>query len=160
MAMPPTKDEDRPNRLPWPPILFAATLIAAWLLQTFAGVLSITLAPVVVDLGWLLLLAGLGIGFAGFRGLRTAGTTFDPTGPATHLARGGIYEWSRNPMYLGATAAFLGLSLALSSAWLLVLSLVLPFLLAWLAIKPEEAYLGRRFGADYAAYCAKVRRWL
>jgi protein-S-isoprenylcysteine O-methyltransferase Ste14 len=27
-------------------------------------------------------------------------------------------------------------------------------------IRPEEAALTKLFGAEYAAYCAKVRRWL
>lgn len=30
----------------------------------------------------------------------------------------------------------------------------------WLQIRPEERALSARFGAEYAAYCARVRRWL
>jgi protein-S-isoprenylcysteine O-methyltransferase Ste14 len=29
-----------------------------------------------------------------------------------------------------------------------------------MVIKPEEQYLARRFGQDYATYRAGVRRWL
>ena len=29
-----------------------------------------------------------------------------------------------------------------------------------LAIEPEEAHLGRRFGAAYRAYCQRTRRWI
>ena len=103
---------------------------------------------------------GLGIAISGMRYFTSIGTPVDPTGSAQKLADGGIYNWTRNPMYAGASTAFAGLAFGLASAWLLVLALLMPLALQKLAIEPEEAYLTRRFGTAYAGYCARVRRWL
>jgi protein-S-isoprenylcysteine O-methyltransferase Ste14 len=84
----------------------------------------------------------------------------DPRKPSPELIVGGPFRFSRNPIYVGMALIQLGIGLGLGSAWILLL---LPPTLWWLrrgVIEPEEAYLGRRFGAAYAAYKASVRRWL
>jgi protein-S-isoprenylcysteine O-methyltransferase Ste14 len=48
----------------------------------------------------------------------------------------------------------------LASFWSLVLVPVGVAALLWGAIRPEERYLSAKFGADYDAYRARVRRWL
>ena len=68
--------------------------------------------------------------------------------------------FTRNPMYLGMVVSCVGLAFALGSAWLVILAMLLPLALRKLAIEPEEAYLSRRFGAEYDTYRARVRRWL
>ena len=79
---------------------------------------------------------------------------------AKALATGGIYRLTRNPMYLGAIVAFVGLGLWLANSWLVVLIPVMALALQKLAIEREEAYLRQRFGADYDNYCSRVRRWI
>jgi protein-S-isoprenylcysteine O-methyltransferase Ste14 len=66
----------------------------------------------------------------------------------------------RNPMYLGAVLAFLGLAIYLSAPWLLLVLPAMVMALTKLAIEREEAYLRRRFGAAYEAYAARTRRWI
>ena len=157
------KGEDRPNHIHWPPIIYVAVLVAAWLLQRLvpSPVFGTMLGGFPIKLfGWLLVPAGLGIGLAGILQFRAVGTTVDPTGRASTLASGGIYAYSRNPMYVGVVITYFGLALALGSIWLLILTIAMIALLRKFAIEPEEAYLSRRFGADYAAYRARVRRWL
>ena len=107
----------------------------------------------------LLILVGLVVAFSGFFYFQIIGTPFDPTGSATTLATGGIYRVTRNPMYLGALVFFVGFALAMRSGWLLVAVPAIAKALRKLAIEPEEAYLTRRFGEAYLAYCARVRRW-
>ena len=110
--------------------------------------------------GWALCAAGIAIALAGVARFRNDRTTIDPTGRASTLATGGIYAFTRNPMYLGALVAFVGLALGLRSPWLMLLVPLLAVALVRLAIRPEEAYLERRFGASYRDYRARVRRWL
>lgn len=158
---PPEDNSDRPARVPWPPLLYAATACVASLLERYAP--GLPAWPQITALLWLgggLVVLGVGIGLAGIARFVGDGTTLNPTGHAKVLATQGIYAYTRNPMYLGAVVAFAGLALALRSPWLMLLVPLLGYGLVRLAIRPEEAYLERRFGASYRDYKARVRRWI
>jgi protein-S-isoprenylcysteine O-methyltransferase Ste14 len=63
-------------------------------------------------------------------------------------------------MYLGQAVVYLGFAIAGQAVWAIVL---LPFVLIVIqryAIEREEAFLRRRFGADYVDYTTRVRRWI
>jgi protein-S-isoprenylcysteine O-methyltransferase Ste14 len=80
-------------------------------------------------------------------------------GERTDLVTGGLYRFCRNPIYLGllvAQAACCCLLPGYLSGGLLVLGGVLLQVQARL----EEAHLLRQHGASYAAYCARVGRFL
>lgn len=89
-------------------------------------------------------------------------TTINPMKPeaAARLITDGVYRISRNPIYL-ADALLLG-AWALWLADGLALLLVPAFVgvIARFQVRAEEAALRRRFGREYTAYCARVRRWL
>ena len=107
----------------------------------------------VMLLGFLLIGAALGL-------FQLLGTRAEPWKPASALVTIGIYRFTRNPMYLGMAAIYLGAALFAHS---LVATLLLVPLLGFMdriIIPREEAYLARRFGADYAAFRRRVRRWL
>ena len=53
-----------------------------------------------------------------------------------------------------------GAGLWLNTWWVLILLLPAVALVDRFVIAREEAYLRRRFGAEYEAYMARVRRWL
>jgi protein-S-isoprenylcysteine O-methyltransferase Ste14 len=72
----------------------------------------------------------------------------------------GPFGLSRNPLYLGLIVLGVALALLWPSFWALVLVPVGVVALWWGAILPEERYLSAKFGADYDAYCFRVRRWL
>ena len=80
--------------------------------------------------------------------------------PSTVLATDGLYRFSRNPIYLGFAITYAGLAVAMDSV--LVLLLLIPCLIVVdrFVIRREERYLSAKFGADYDAYRARVRRWL
>jgi protein-S-isoprenylcysteine O-methyltransferase Ste14 len=88
------------------------------------------------------------------------GTSILPGGPTTVLLQAGPFRLSRNPLYLGLIALDIGLSLLLPSFWAFVFVPIGVAALFWGAIRPEERYLSAKFGADYEAYRARVRRWL
>ncbi len=152
--------QDRPSSLPWPPIIYAAALVACWGLESLVTLPRLPESLVIRWIGAVVFLSGLGLGLKGFADLRAAGTTMHPTGIASALVTGGVYAWSRNPLYLAALIAFAGLGLALRSTWLLIAAPCVGIALTRLAIEPEEAYLVRRFGPTYLAYASRVRRWI
>ena len=145
-----------------PPVLFVAGLVAGWALDRYGRALPLpgvgTAAARGVGLVLVLLgLALVGWGIATFRRARTA---IIPHYPASQVVDRGPYRFTRNPMYTGFTIVYLGVTALLRSAWpLLLLPLVLVALVR-LVIAREERYLRAAFGADYDAYCARVRRWL
>jgi protein-S-isoprenylcysteine O-methyltransferase Ste14 len=51
-------------------------------------------------------------------------------------------------------------ALAAASAWALVALPLEWALLRWGAVLPEERYLAAKFGATYADYAERVRRWV
>ncbi len=157
----PEGNSDRPSRVPWPPLLYAAIACLAALLERYVPQLPAWPASAALrGLGWALVAMGFAIAIAALLRFRADGTTPDPTGRATALASHGVYRYTRNPMYLGAVIGFIGFALALRSPWLMLLVPPLAVLLHVLAIRPEEAYLERRFGASYRDYKQRVRRWI
>lgn len=110
-----------------------------------------------------LALAGGLIALAGVREFARARTTVNPLSPqrASHLVTGGIYQYTRNPMYLGMLLVLAGWGVWLGNAAALLAGPLLAVLvLDALQIAPEERVMRARFGDDYARYAAQVRRWL
>lgn len=154
-----TAPRDTPGVIAPPPLIVAAHLAvgaaldalwpapflaAAW--QWALGVVLV--APAVALALWCVLL------------FRRAGTNVEPWQPSLKLVVAGPYRLSRNPIYLAMVVAYAGLACAIDSLWLLALLPVLVLALDRGVIVREEPYLARRFGADYTAYCRRVRRWL
>ena len=77
----------------------------------------------------------------------------------TDLVQHGLFALSRNPIFLALRVNLLGLLLVYPAAATLVL-LVAGEIFIQLQVRVEERYLRSAHGAAYAAYCAKVRRWL
>ena len=63
-------------------------------------------------------------------------------------------------MYLGAIMINLGVGIGIGSFWVLFALLPAVIMTDFLAIRPEEEYLERKFGDEYRLYKASVRRWL
>ncbi len=92
--------------------------------------------------------------------LRQVGTNILPTRPTLALATAGPFRRTRNPLYVAALGVYLGVALWVNGVVPLVLLPVLWILLDWGVVRPEERYLAAKFGVEYEAYCARVRRWL
>jgi protein-S-isoprenylcysteine O-methyltransferase Ste14 len=71
----------------------------------------------------------------------------------------GAFAWSRNPIYVAFWIILLGQFLVFSNVTLL-LYLVAATALFHRQVLREEAYLAPHYGAEYAAYCQRVRRYL
>lgn len=71
----------------------------------------------------------------------------------------GPYGCVRNPMYLGHLIFMAGLALTFRS-WFALILLAARALWFQTRVLADEARLEARFGADYAAYRARVKRWI
>jgi protein-S-isoprenylcysteine O-methyltransferase Ste14 len=143
----------------WPPVAIGAPLLVGWLATLQWGD-PVDLGGWRVPLGWVLVLA-----FAGWNGwslwLFGRHETGLLPGQATQtMIEEGPYRRSRNPLYVGLLALYLGLALLAPTLWGLVLFPAAVLLVLWGAIRPEERFLHERFGAPYDDYARRVRRWL
>jgi protein-S-isoprenylcysteine O-methyltransferase Ste14 len=75
------------------------------------------------------------------------------------LVSDGLYRYSRNPMYLGHLIFMAGLALTFWS-WLALAILVANLFWFDRRVRGDEQRLLQRFGAPYAAYCGRVKRWI
>ena len=149
-----------PERKPLLPpafLLMALTLMLVlhWILP------GIQLIPVPWNLGGLLLLGvGLWLSYAAEAQFRRARTPVSPLDKPCILIRDGMYQFSRNPMYLGFVGILVGVALLLGS---LSAFLVIPGFFALMDLKfirMEEAVLAERFPGEWHTYVQKVRRWI
>ena len=94
------------------------------------------------------------------RELSKARTAFDVRKPTTNLVRQGVFRLSRNPVYFSMLLLCAAIALLANSVALLALSLPAGSALCLLVIRKEERYLEQKFGSEYLAYKASVRRWI
>jgi protein-S-isoprenylcysteine O-methyltransferase Ste14 len=106
-------------------------------------------------------LFGVGVVIAGWAQwlFRKARTTTVPGQRSASLVTSGPYRFTRNPMYVGLTLAYLGEAGMLRQLWPIVLLPLTIAYLNWVVIPVEEGRLHEVFGQDYARYRARVRRW-
>jgi protein-S-isoprenylcysteine O-methyltransferase Ste14 len=143
----------------WPPVGIGAPLFLGGLATTLWGD-PVELGDWRAPLGWALVAF-----FAGWNGWSLVlfgrhRTGLLPGQPTQFMIETGPYRVSRNPLYVGLLAAYLGLALLMPTFWGLVLFPAAVLLVRWGAIIPEERFLRRRFGASYDDYTRRVRRWL
>ena len=101
------------------------------------------------------------IGFISLLQFFKSKTTIDPTAPskASKLVTSGIYQYSRNPMYLGLLLMLLAWGLWLGNAFNVLLAASFVAYMNTFQIVPEEEVLQQLFDKEYKQYCTLVRRW-
>jgi protein-S-isoprenylcysteine O-methyltransferase Ste14 len=144
-----------------PPLIFLGFLVAATVLE------AIVPLPFLAAHAFARYLASAALAAGGFvmigmgtRRFVAAGTNIPPNLPTTALVVDGIYGRTRNPLYLGTTLVYLGLSVAAGSLWAIVLVVPLLWVINVGVVAREERYLERKFGDAYRAYKARVRQWV
>ena len=152
---------DHPGVIAPPPLIYLGFLLAGYGLGQLVSEPSLGLnVDLRRGLAFVLVIGGLlldGIAAGTFRRL---GTPPEPWKPTTALATGGLYQYSRNPIYVGFGITYAGFALAMDSP--VALAMLFPCLIVIdrFVIAREERYLSAKFGAEYEAYKGKVRRWL
>ena len=142
-----------------PPLVYAAPLAAAWAVDRLLP-WRMPASRWRTGAGVALVVAGQAISAAGAMTFRNARTPVIPGRSATTMVTSGPYVYTRNPMYLGMTVAYVGGSLVLGTWWAPV---VLPAVVAFVdrnVIRREETYLRSRFGEEYDEFSRHTRRWI
>jgi protein-S-isoprenylcysteine O-methyltransferase Ste14 len=145
-----------------PPLLLLVAvllgLILDWLLPAY--MLSVMLSfGTRVLLGVELIVAGVALVTMAERSFRAAGTEVRPWRPSTAVVSTGVFGYLRNPMYVGGTAALLGLAILLASDWMVVMTVVMAVVLHFGVVLREERYLTAKFGEPYMRYLQEVPRY-
>ena len=138
-----------------------------WLVCAAAAGLAPYYLPAVLDMAglrwliWPLLLCGVLLALPALALFVRARTTMHPRAPerSSRLVTGGVYRFSRNPMYLALALFLLAWALWLGNGAALVWPALFAAYLTRFQIVPEERALAAKFGQEYAQYCRRVRRW-
>lgn len=151
--------EDRAKVTVLPPLI-PVSAIGAGLLIHLALPIPIASPTATVPAGVLLAIVSILIAVAAARELGKARTAFDVRKPTTTLVCHGVFRLSRNPVYFSMLLLCVAIALLANSVALLALSLPAGSALCLLVIRKEERYLEQKFGGEYLAYKASVRRWM
>jgi protein-S-isoprenylcysteine O-methyltransferase Ste14 len=148
------------NKIP-PPLVGLLIGLGMWGLSTVTPVILLTnTVKSVLVIGFIAL--GIFFDLAGIISFRRAKTTVNPLKPntASTLVTSGIYQVTRNPMYVGFVAFLLAWASFLSSAWALILIPLYMLYIQRFQIAPEERALTALFKEEFTQYKAQVRPWL
>ena len=86
--------------------------------------------------------------------------TAAPFDPPRRLVIAGPYRFVRNPMYIGAIVAMIGVAVSYGSLSILIYAGFIFLATHLFVIAYEEPVLRQTFGEEYEGYCRQVRRWM
>jgi protein-S-isoprenylcysteine O-methyltransferase Ste14 len=112
-------------------------------------------------LGILLLFSGLFVLISAVRLFRKGKTTVNPLSPeqATKLVTDGIFNYSRNPMYLGMAFILASMAVFFNLLGGIIFALIFCAYITKFQIIPEERAMRDLFSYDYDKYVKSTRRW-
>ena len=107
-----------------------------------------------------LLTAGILLGLWSIWTMVSQGEHPEPGRGTNTIVSNGPFRYSRNPSYVALVLTAVGFGLALNSVAVLAGVPIGFAILAFWVVPAEERYLSAVLKDDYAAYLARVRRWL
>jgi len=138
----------------YPPVWLAGFAALAW------GQARILPLPGLLWPGRVLVVLGLGVMLLAVWQFARARTTIVPHEVPSALVTSGVYGYSRNPIYLADVMILSGLCLIWGAWPSLLLVPVFGVVITRRFINPEESRLKARFGVEFDAWAARVRRWI
>ncbi len=144
-----------------PPVQLVIMALAMWGVSKIIPLANFY-APVQMKLSTVIIGIGIIIEIIAIATFFHSKTTVNPMKPqnVSKLVITGIYQYSRNPMYLSIAIILAGWALRLGNPVNSLLWVGFLWLITVLQIKPEEEVLQEKFGTEYADYCQRVRRWI
>jgi protein-S-isoprenylcysteine O-methyltransferase Ste14 len=131
-------------------LVTGASLYAVWLLP-INKMFALIVGLVMFGIGIVIILAGV----VEFRSLRRMSGL-----DISRLVTTGIYQWSRNPQYIGWFIWLLGISLMGRSGLAFLFTIVLIISMHFYTIWLEEPYIERIFGEEYNLYRSRTARYI
>jgi protein-S-isoprenylcysteine O-methyltransferase Ste14 len=92
--------------------------------------------------------------------LHQAQTTVKPFDESSSLVTRGVYQISRNPMYLGFALILVGIAVLLTSLSPYLVVVLFIYLIDRVFIQVEEKMLHGKFGDQWEAYSKRIHRWI
>jgi protein-S-isoprenylcysteine O-methyltransferase Ste14 len=147
-----------------PPIVMLLSMVFALLLsQRGLGFMQQEISDL-SNMMWPLIffIAGISLALLGIKEFLAQQTTVNPLDPSrsTSLVVSGVFQLTRNPMYLGMLLVLLGWGDFLDNFLAYSGALFFFVYITAFQIKPEEAVMLAKFGEPFKQYCQSVRRWL
>ena len=148
------------NKIP-PPVVMLIVAAAMWgaaKMQSPVSIESHLRIGLMLTLGVVALTFSIG----GVTAFRAAKTTINPAqiDRASRVVTGGIYRFSRNPMYVGLTALLAGWAVFLAVPLTAIGPVAFALFMHCFQILPEERVMAAKFGREYLDYKQRVRRWI
>ena len=153
---------DHPQVMLFPPFLLLATAgfsIALQIVMPFQFLVAFD-QTWRIGSGAAILTVGVAICLVACRALIQRGTNISPLRPTTALATEGIFNRTRNPIYVGGTVVLIGFAFVCALDWLLLLVVPSVLVLHFAVVLREEKYLAHKFREDYRRYTTRVPRYL
>tara|TARA_B100001029_G_scaffold167748_1_gene161193 strand:- start:2460 stop:3125 length:666 start_codon:yes stop_codon:yes gene_type:complete len=161
-----TKNIDHAQVISFPPIILLFSINLGFFISTYNMYsLQIYNLPIFLDYfrslttGLILVILAIVLLYISVRQFNSYNEDPNPISPSSRIIMKSIYQYSRNPMYLGMIIFQIGLGLMLSMLHISFFTVLTYFLFRYFVIAPEEKYLEQKFKQDYIEYKRKVRRW-
>jgi len=154
-----TKSRDRAGVIAPPPVIYLIALAIGLLVHRLYPV-QVLPTPFAIGIGLLLIALAGPLVISALRAFSRAKSTFGFRKPASAIVTNGPYRFSRNPSYVSLTLLFGGIAFLVNSLWVLLMVVPAVTVMHFGVIKREERYLEAKFGDEYRAYKATVRRWV
>jgi len=147
------------NRLNVPPVYLFLSILAVLILHFYLPVYQIVTAPYsYIGILIIALAVWVIVWHAGY--FRKYDTPIRPFEESTFLIKEGLYQYSRNPIYLAMVFILFGGAVMLGSLTTFLVFPVFALLIEKNFIEKEEEFLSQIFGKPYIEYKNSVRRWL
>ena len=157
-----TETRDNAGVIAPPPLVALAALLLGlaldWLIPAFLLTVLLPL-DIRIVLGVLLAAGGCALAIAGRNTFVRNGTEVNPYRASSTLVVSGVYDYVRNPMYVGLAFLVAGLGIGFASDWTLVMLVAAALVIHFGVVKREERYLEAKFGEAYRQYKARVPRY-
>jgi protein-S-isoprenylcysteine O-methyltransferase Ste14 len=153
---------ERPNTVPWPPILYLIAGLAALALHWFrplpwpeggGGMALLMLGVLAVSISFALDISAA-LAFKKHK------TSIMPHKAASELITSGPFAISRNPIYIAHTLIVAGIGLIFGVGWMIPTSFTAAVATHFLAVRREEQHLDIKFGQQWRDYAQTVPRWI
>ncbi len=146
------------NKIP-PPIV---TLFFGLCIFFSKSYFPIYTSDILNSMGVISFLIGISVLISAVRSFKKQDTTVNPINieKASSLVVTGIFQYSRNPMYLGMVFILLGLTLIFNLIGGILCTILFMLYISVFQIKPEEIVMDKLFGEEFASYKKSVRKWL